>query len=136
MNTHVEVLEFIDNGYTGTNFKRPAVQELLDQVWEGKINCIIVKDFTRFGRNSIEVGYFMEMVFPLYGMEIVVVIIETMNCGCWKCNQEYSACRLLTVGIFVRPSSSKAFFAAWCRSISLSCSALNFLEYPALQYAT
>ena len=61
---NVEVLEFIDNGYSGTNFERPAVQELLDQMREGKINCIIVKDFTRFGRNSIEVGYFMEMVFP------------------------------------------------------------------------
>ena len=62
---NAEVLEFIDNGYSGTNFERPAVQNLLDQMREGKINCIIVKDFTRFGRNSIEVGYFMEMVFPL-----------------------------------------------------------------------
>ena len=58
---NAEVLEFIDNGYSGTNFERPAVQELLDQMRAGKINCIIVKDFTRFGRNSIEVGYFMEL---------------------------------------------------------------------------
>ncbi len=58
---NAEVLEFIDNGYSGTNFERPAVQNLLDQMREGKINCIIVKDFTRFGRNSIEVGYFMEL---------------------------------------------------------------------------
>ena len=58
---NVEVLEFIDNGYSGTNFERPAVQELLDQIREGKINCIVVKDFTRFGRSSIEVGYFMEL---------------------------------------------------------------------------
>ena len=69
----VEILEFIDNGYSGTNFERPAVQELLDQVREGKINCIIVKDFTRFGRNSIEVGYFMEMVFPLYGIRFISI---------------------------------------------------------------
>lgn len=68
-----EVLEFIDNGYSGTNFERPAVQELLDQMREGKINCIIVKDFTRFGRNSIEVGYFMEMVFPLYGVRFISI---------------------------------------------------------------
>ena len=64
---HAEVLEFVDNGYSGTNFERPAVQELLDKVREGAVNCIIVKDFTRFGRNSIEVGYFMERVFPLHG---------------------------------------------------------------------
>ena len=70
---NVEVLEFIDNGYSGTNFERPAVQELLDQIREGKINCIIVKDFTRFGRNSIEVGYFMEMVFPLYGVRFISI---------------------------------------------------------------
>ena len=70
---NVEVLEFIDNGYSGTNFERPAVQNLLDQMREGKINCIIVKDFTRFGRNSIEVGYFMEMVFPLYGIRFISV---------------------------------------------------------------
>jgi len=57
----VEIREFVDNGYSGTNFERPAVQELLDLVRVGKINCIIVKDFTRFGRNSIEVGYFMEL---------------------------------------------------------------------------
>ena len=47
--------------YLTPSFERPAVQELLDQMRAGKINCIIVKDFTRFGRNSIEVGYFMEL---------------------------------------------------------------------------
>ena len=55
-----EVLEFVDNGHTGTNFERPAVQELLTMVQVGKIDCIIVKDLSRFGRNSIETGYFIE----------------------------------------------------------------------------
>ena len=41
---NIEVIEFIDNGYSGTNFERPAAQEMLDLVREGKINCIIVKD--------------------------------------------------------------------------------------------
>ena len=68
---NVEVIEFVDNGYSGVNFERPAVQRLLDAVREGKINCIIVKDFTRFGRNSIEVGYFMERVFPLFGVRFI-----------------------------------------------------------------
>lgn len=70
---NVEIREFVDNGYSGTNFERPAVQELLDLVRAGNINCIIVKDFTRFGRNSIEVGYFMEMVFPLYGIRFISI---------------------------------------------------------------
>ena len=68
---NIVIREFVDNGYSGTNFERPAVQELLDLVREGRINCIIVKDFTRFGRNSIEVGYFMERVFPLYGVRFI-----------------------------------------------------------------
>ena len=70
---NIEVIEFIDNGYSGTNFERPAVQEMLDLVREGKINCIIVKDFTRFGRNSIEVGYFMERIFPIYGIRFISI---------------------------------------------------------------
>jgi len=68
-----EVLEFVDNGHSGTNFERPAVQEMLDLVRAGKVNCIIVKDLSRFGRNSIEVGYFMERVFPLYGIRFISV---------------------------------------------------------------
>ncbi len=70
---NIEVIEFVDNGYSGTNFERPAAQEMLDLVREGKINCIIVKDFTRFGRNSIEVGYFMERVFPIYGIRFISI---------------------------------------------------------------
>lgn len=47
---NMEILEFVDNGYSGTSFERPAVQQLLDLVRAGKINCIIVKDFSRFGQ--------------------------------------------------------------------------------------
>ena len=68
-----EVLEFVDNGHTGTNFERPAVQELLTMVQAGSIDCIIVKDLSRFGRNSIETGYFIERVFPLYHTRFISV---------------------------------------------------------------
>ncbi|MDR1703702.1 MAG: recombinase family protein [Clostridiales bacterium] len=71
--SNVEVIEFIDNGHTGVNFERPAVQELLEMVRQGGINCIIVKDFSRFGRNSIETGYFIEKVFPVYGVRFISV---------------------------------------------------------------
>lgn len=63
---NADIREFVDNGFTGTNFERPAAQELLSLVRENKIDCIIVKDFSRFGRNSLEVGYFIERVFPLF----------------------------------------------------------------------
>ena len=68
-----EILEFIDNGHTGTNFERPAVQKLLELANLGKINCIMVKDLSRFGRNSIETGYFIEKVFPLYHIRFIAV---------------------------------------------------------------
>ena len=54
---NIKILEFIDNGYSGTNFERPAVQKLLELVKTYQINCIIVKDFSRFGRNMIQAGY-------------------------------------------------------------------------------
>ena len=70
---NAEVVEFVDNGHSGTNFERPAVQNLLNMVRTGEVQCIIVKDFTRFGRNSIEVGYFLERVFPLYGIRFISI---------------------------------------------------------------
>ena len=74
-----EVLEFVDNGHTGTNFERPAVQELLTMVQAGKIDCIIVKDLSRFGRNSIETGYFIERVFPLYHTRFISILIPPIS---------------------------------------------------------
>jgi len=68
-----EVREFVDNGYSGTNFERPAVQELLELARLGLVNCIMVKDFSRFGRNSLEVGYYIERVFPLLGLRFISV---------------------------------------------------------------
>ena len=74
---NAEVLEFVDNGHSGTNFERPAVQELLNMVQLGKIDCIIVKDLSRFGRNSIETGYFIERVFRCitHGLSQSVMIL-------------------------------------------------------------
>ena len=68
-----EVQEFVDNGFSGTSFNRPAVQKLLDLVQKGAVNCIIVKDFSRFGRNSTEVEYYLERVFPLYSVRFISV---------------------------------------------------------------
>lgn len=70
---NAEVLEFIDNGYSGTNFERPKVQELIEMVRANKIDCIIVKDFSRFGRNSIETGYFIKRVFPLFHTRFISI---------------------------------------------------------------
>jgi len=67
------VIEFVDNGYTGTNMERPALQEMLDLVRSGRVHCIVVKDFSRFSRNSLESGYYVEQVFPLYKARFISV---------------------------------------------------------------
>lgn len=67
--------------YLTSAFERPAVQELLEMVQAGKIDCIMVKDLSRFGRNSIETGYFIERVFPLYHTRFISVSddFDTIN---------------------------------------------------------
>lgn len=70
---NAEVREFVDNGYSGTNFERPAIQELLELVRANRVDCILVKDFSRFGRNSLETGYFIERVFPLFHTRFISV---------------------------------------------------------------
>ena len=66
-------LEFSDDGYTGTNFERPGFQKMLDLVKKGKINCIIVKDLSRLGRDYIEVGDYLEHIFPFLGIRFISV---------------------------------------------------------------
>lgn len=68
-----ELSEFCDDGYTGTNFKRPGVQELLEQVRDSRINCIVVKDFSRFARDYIELGSYLEQIFPFMGVRFISV---------------------------------------------------------------
>ena len=70
---NTEIIEFVDNGHSGVNMERPAVQEMLELVRSGDINCIVVKDFSRFSRNAMDSGYFIEQVFPLYGVRFISV---------------------------------------------------------------
>lgn len=68
-----EIREFIDDGYTGTNSDRPAFTEMIQLVKYGQVECIIVKDFSRFGRNYIEVGSYLEQIFPYLGVRFISV---------------------------------------------------------------
>ena len=64
---------FVDDGYTGTNFNRPAMQELLSLVEAGQIGTIIVKDMSRFGRDYLQVGHYTEIVFPNMNVRFIAV---------------------------------------------------------------
>lgn len=67
------VQEFVDDGYSGTNFDRPEMQRLLSLCRRGEINCIVVKDLSRFGRNYLEVGDYLEQLFPFLGIRFISI---------------------------------------------------------------
>lgn len=64
---------FTDDGKTGTNFKRSGFEQMMDEVRSGRINCIIVKDLSRFGRNYLEAGHYIEHVFPFLNVRFIAV---------------------------------------------------------------
>ncbi|MCD8016538.1 MAG: recombinase family protein [Oscillospiraceae bacterium] len=64
---------FIDNGFTGTNFMRPEFQRMIDAARHGDINCVVVKDLSRLGRNYVETGEFLEKVCPFIGLRFIAV---------------------------------------------------------------
>ena len=68
-----QILEFCDDGYSGTNMERPAFQRLLKQVRQRKINCVIVKDLSRFGRDYIVVGDYLEQIFPFLDVRFIAI---------------------------------------------------------------
>jgi DNA invertase Pin-like site-specific DNA recombinase len=65
--------EYIDDGFTGTNFNRPSFTRLMDDIHQGKINCIIVKDLSRLGRNYIEMGRLISNILPSLGIRLIAI---------------------------------------------------------------
>lgn len=64
---------YIDNGATGTNFRRPGFQQMLSDIEAGHVNCVIVKDLSRLGRNTIDTGYYIEQYFPQHKVRFIAV---------------------------------------------------------------
>lgn len=64
---------YIDNGLTGTNFHRPGFQQMLSDIEAGHIDCVIVKDLSRLGRNSIDTGYYIEQYFYAHNVRFIAV---------------------------------------------------------------
>ena len=56
--------EYVDDGWSGTNFERPSFQRMMDDVEAGKVNCIVTKDLSRFGREHVMMDYYLEFLFP------------------------------------------------------------------------
>lgn len=68
-----EIKEYIDDGYSGTNFNRPAFQEMIEDAKKGKIDVLLVKDLSRLGRDYIGVGDYLEQIFPIMGVRVIAI---------------------------------------------------------------
>ena len=76
MSRKPELREFavrIDDGFSGSTFERPAFKEMMEDIKAGKTNCVIVKDLSRFGRNYLDAGEYIEKIFPFLGVRFIAV---------------------------------------------------------------
>ncbi|MDE6588870.1 MAG: recombinase family protein, partial [Oscillospiraceae bacterium] len=81
---HLRLMEvYSDNGKTGTVFDRPAWNRLMDDVRTGKIQCIVVRDLSRFGRDYVETGNYLETIFPALGTRFISIKenFDNFTCG-------------------------------------------------------
>ena len=71
----------VDDGYSGVLFDRPEFQKMMEEIMAGKVNCVIVKDLSRLGREYIETGRYLRQIFPTYGVRFISVNdgIDTAN---------------------------------------------------------
>lgn len=73
---HPDLREYtvrVDDGWSGSTFERPAFQQMIEDVKAGRTNCIIVKDLSRFGRNYLDAGEYIEKIFPFLGVRFIAV---------------------------------------------------------------
>lgn len=66
--------EYIDDGYSGTNFDRPSFKKLINDIEEGKVNCVITKDYSRLGRDYIKTGEYLEKYFPMHNIRYIAIL--------------------------------------------------------------
>ncbi|WP_313527938.1 recombinase family protein [Anaerotignum sp.] len=106
--SNLAVQEFLDDGFSGTDFRRPGITALLEATQNGEISCIIVKDFSRFGRNYISVGTYLEEVFPSLGVRFIA-INDGYDSNSNSCNSEFlsTAFKNLVYDLYSKDLSKK-----------------------------
>ena len=65
--------EYVDDGFSGTNFERPSFKRMIEDIEDGKINCVVTKDLSRLGRNYILTGQYTELYFPSKGVRYIAI---------------------------------------------------------------
>ena len=110
MSHHPELREYavrIDDGFSGSTFQRPAFQEMLADIKAGKTNCVIVKDLSRFGRNYLDAGEYIEKIFPFLGVRFIAI------------NDNYDSNRERTSSDNLMIPFKNLINEAYCRDISV-----------------
>ncbi|MCM1305618.1 MAG: recombinase family protein, partial [Butyrivibrio sp.] len=97
---------YVDDGWSGVDFERPEFQRMLDDIREGAVDCVVVKDLSRFGRNYIESGRYIEKIFPMLGVRFIAV-----NDGYDSLDGQYGSDMLIPFKNLVND--------AYCRDISV-----------------
>ena len=99
---------FKDDGFSGTDFKRPGFQAMLKAIENKEINCIIVKDLSRFGREHIDVDRYIQKVFPQLGVRFIAINdnydSETAN------NYRYASCITGEIPLLIRHVLQTEFY--------------------------
>ena len=86
---------YIDDGWSGTNFNRPSFQRMLQDIYDGKVNCVIVKDLSRFGRNYTDAGNYIDNVFVRLNVRFIALNngVDSIS------NSMNAATKCITVGV-------------------------------------
>lgn len=77
----VIVKEYVDDGYSGVNFERPGFKQMMEDIRAKKIDCVICKDLSRFARNYIDAGRYLEKIFPFMGVRFIAINDNYDSCG-------------------------------------------------------
>lgn len=100
------VFEYVDDGYSGTNFDRPAFKQMMEDAKKGVIQVIVVKDLSRFGRDYIGVGDYLEQVLPSLGIRVIAI------------NSNYDSVNFEGKTLDLDTSISNLVNAMYCRDLS------------------
>ena len=75
------IAHYTDDGWSGTNFERPDWKRLLNDIEDGKVNCVIVKDMSRIGRNYLQVGFYTDVLFREKGVRFIAITngVDSIN---------------------------------------------------------
>ena len=109
---------YVDNGVSGTTFDRPAFTRLMNDVKTGKIQCIVVKDLSRFGRDYLEMGYYVEQLFPLLNVRFIAITDRYDSSNPKDRNSIVMPVKNMVNAMYAKDFSRKdAAFYAHCREI-------------------